>query len=460
MATPWPVARGNPANTGFADVTTKPALRNPITVPGLGTFAPGVSPVIAPDGTVYIGNEQGTVFAFHPDGTPFWNREIVRGQGGIAFSPAIGSDGTVYVISQYQARDNRAGAPHPKIYRASLHRFTSGGGYLGHTALPIDGAGPEVEAPPNIWRYKDQEAVIVLARYHAGHDFKKARRLLAFTTTGALIGEGYFILGLTSLVGGSPLPSFRPRQLVPPPPGVAIYTPPGIGSGTKPYILVAEPKPSKYWQQFVAGFTFSPDTGFALDFRVPDDEAFYMLSTPMVMPDGVIAVGQQQISEYNRNVSTLGSNGAVLLIRHGHNTGRSSLERIRDGLGRIYATPTLTVNGMLVVVEYGKGLALIREGKVVSRVPEPGATVHPPSASRTHVYLAVEDALVTYDDDAQAVVARFPWANGGKWPPAIGPQGHVYAMASNILFVFRPEGGRPSVEKLKSQLHGIAPMKI
>ena len=37
-----------------------------------GSFAPGAGPVVAPDGTVYLGNEQGKLMSFKPDGTPGW----------------------------------------------------------------------------------------------------------------------------------------------------------------------------------------------------------------------------------------------------------------------------------------------------------------------------------------------------------------------------------------------------
>jgi hypothetical protein len=43
-----------------------------------------------------------------------------------------------------------------------------------------------------------------------------------------------------------------------------------------------------------------------------------------------------------------------------------------------------------------------------------------------------------HDADARKRVQTFDWVGGGTSPPAIGPRGHVYAIASNILFVFPP----------------------
>jgi hypothetical protein len=60
------------------------------------------------------------------------------------------------------------------------------------------------------------------------------------------------------------------------------------------------------------------------------------------------------------------------------------------------------------------------------------------AASRTHVFVSTTDALITFDANAQNQVQRFDWVGGGTSPPAIGPDGRVYAIASDILFVFPP----------------------
>jgi hypothetical protein len=45
---------------------------------------------------------------------------------------------------------------------------------------------------------------------------------------------------------------------------------------------------------------------------------------------------------------------------------------------------------------------------------------------------------VTLNSRTLAKMAEISWVGGGTFAPAIGPQGHVYAMASNVLFVFPP----------------------
>src|SRR3569623_1338686 len=54
------------------------------------------APAIAPDGTVYVGCENGLIYGLVPDGT---TNRILRTGGQIITSPAIGADGTVYVAS-------------------------------------------------------------------------------------------------------------------------------------------------------------------------------------------------------------------------------------------------------------------------------------------------------------------------------------------------------------------------
>jgi len=54
------------------------------------------SPAIGPDGTVYVGSDDGYLYAINPDGTEKWSFET---GDSVTSSPAIGADGTVYVGS-------------------------------------------------------------------------------------------------------------------------------------------------------------------------------------------------------------------------------------------------------------------------------------------------------------------------------------------------------------------------
>ncbi len=92
---PWPMFRQNLNHTGLS-------LYNTSTNPGKlkWSFTTGdqvrSSPAIGSDGTIYVGSNDKKLYAISPDGTEKWNFTI---GGEILSSPAIGSDGTIYVGS-------------------------------------------------------------------------------------------------------------------------------------------------------------------------------------------------------------------------------------------------------------------------------------------------------------------------------------------------------------------------
>lgn len=57
------------------------------------------SPVISPEGIIYIGSNNDTLYAINPEGTIKWSYGVVPGDegwDGIVSSPAVGPDGTIY----------------------------------------------------------------------------------------------------------------------------------------------------------------------------------------------------------------------------------------------------------------------------------------------------------------------------------------------------------------------------
>jgi outer membrane protein assembly factor BamB len=151
VATSWERFHGDGANTGFVDVATARAGRGSVSVPALGKFAPGAGPAIAKDGTVYLGTYEGRVIALRADGSVFWRREITPGQSIVA-SPALGADGSVYFVGVKTVlkRDHRDGKVITRpVFEATLHRFTSSGGWIGQMRFPTRrGEGPATSAPP------------------------------------------------------------------------------------------------------------------------------------------------------------------------------------------------------------------------------------------------------------------------------------------------------------------------
>jgi outer membrane protein assembly factor BamB len=90
------------------------------------------SPAIGTDGTVYVGSSDKKLYAVNPkSGAKLWEFET---RDYVASSPAIGSDGTVYVGSD----DNKLYALNPKS-GAKLWEFETGGFVDSSPAIGSDG---------------------------------------------------------------------------------------------------------------------------------------------------------------------------------------------------------------------------------------------------------------------------------------------------------------------------------
>jgi hypothetical protein len=195
-------------------------------------------------------------------------------------------------------------------------------------------------------------------------------------------------------------------------PGVSIFSPPGAS----PVIVVSD------INHEVVGFTFElmgSSGQFTKRFGFSDSRGG-VVSAPTHRPGGQAVVAT--------------SNGRLLFPRLG-----DPLPAI-TGLAPVFSTPTVLPDGRLLVVDHAApeaSLVVIRGDEVLSRTKLPSA-VFSAAASNSHVYVATESSLLTFDTAKMQQVQKFDWVGGGYWPPSIGPQGHVYATVKNILLVFPP----------------------
>ena len=89
------------------------------------------SPALCADGTVYVGSNDGRLYALNPDGTLKWR--FRTGEVGRS-SPAVGADGTVYCGSYdgglYAIRGDSplANSPWPKFHHDNQNTGRVGGG--------------------------------------------------------------------------------------------------------------------------------------------------------------------------------------------------------------------------------------------------------------------------------------------------------------------------------------------
>jgi hypothetical protein len=443
VAWSWQTAHGKPDNTSLVDVPTAPA-QTPRRIDNIGTIAPGAGPVVAPDGTVYVGNEQGKLMSFKPDGTPGWSRTLNSGEAILA-SPMIGSDGSVFVVGVKKYTDHRV-EPAVKRVDSTLHRFTAGGGWASQTPFPEHNmGGGGTTASPNLWRFNGVELIMMTAPYRREVGGGIDIRLLAFTPDGALVADQRATSITPETTGGFGKPSICAAPVItifcylgvdftgpssiamppPPLPGVGLHTNP---LGGTPWILVSD-----HHKDFV-GFTFSlADYKFYEVFRVHDDNRF-MRSVPSFIPDQHSIIGVEDTERDNDGAQSGNGKGGVVFS--GPNQAKAAPV---TGLPAIYASATRMWDGRTALVGAKGELIVLNGMQVTARVKLADGSIVPAAASSTHLFVSTATAFQTIDPASLTEVARVNWGGGGISPPVIGPQGHVYAIAGQTLFVF----GRP-----------------
>ncbi|WP_374371945.1 hypothetical protein [Dongia sp.] len=447
----WLRAHADGSNSGFADVVTAPAIKIARSSAGLETIAFGAGPVIGQDGTVYVGNRQGTLFAFHADGNPAWSRQLPPGQEILA-APAIGADGSIYVIGVAAFTDDRVTPPFTRP-DSTLHKFLPGGGYAWNVpfpepsaALPISNGRGGTTAPPAIWSFGGLEVVMVPTVYVNRVGLSREVRLVAFSTEGPGVLDDILVTNfhqgdVTGSCGDDvlfcfiPLPGFQgqgvtttinPEDRLPegatlPLPGAAIYRFPGGGT---PWIIVADQRHD------IVGFTFSPQGGLVERMRSHDPN-WTLTAPPLILPDTRTLVGG-----HPRVVGFRGQDIKRRVFIEG--VGGANLARLPDG--------------QTVVAVGWRGFNIL-QGEAVGAGDEfPGASIVPPAVSRSHFFISTASALYTYDAATMVRLAKLAWRGGGVSPPAIGPRGDVYAIAGNKLHVFPRPCETCAVEPLSATM--------
>lgn len=101
-SSPWPTFHHDNQRTGLSQVDTSAntgAVKWKFTAPSGGGVSQ--SPVIATDGTIYVGDDSGNFYALNPDGSQKWTFGGTTSMGFrlnfTGSSPAVGPDGTIYV---------------------------------------------------------------------------------------------------------------------------------------------------------------------------------------------------------------------------------------------------------------------------------------------------------------------------------------------------------------------------
>jgi hypothetical protein len=428
VAYSWERPHSVGSNSGFFDTRSIPAQTPIKTIPSLGSFAAGAGPVIEADGTVVVGNQEGKLMTFHPDGTPGWSRTIPQQM--IVASPVIDSEGSIYVVAIQNYTDHRVSPP-VKVQKSVLHKFNSTGGWLYQTPFPDHFNGAITTAAPNIWKSEGAEVIMVPIAYPNTIGGGYETHLVAFSTMGQVIGDAKVGYASGTVTGGPGFdwgdildllppygfssPAAPGRKFLWPEPTAALFT--YAGGGT-PFIIVAD------GFQDLVGFTFSGMV-FQEIFRVHDEAEFRSIgSTPLVTPDG------HTVFSTPAGIRFAGPNMNPLATVKGATT---------------MTAPTQLASGKVAVVTSGWELAILNGANVETKISlGSDASMASAAATRMHIFVSTDNALITYDANTLQEVGRFNWSGGGLWPPVIGPQGNVYAIVGSQMFVF-PGPGQTNV---------------
>jgi hypothetical protein len=249
-------------------------------------------------------------------------------------------------------------------------------------------------------------------------------RLIAFTPEGQVLDDAVVRPGAGDVTGGGDWgrlldiiphadytrPKANDLMEVPPMPGV------GIGTSGGAFVAASD------HERELVGYSFA-NGRFTEVFRQRQD--FFMRTSPVISGSRVL-IGLQETGD----PKTIGR-----LFSTTFDASRST--RI-DDIQAMHASPTRLSDGRIVLVGTRGKVTVIEGNKVVGTKSAPGRSMASAAASRNHFFVSSEDAFVTFDAATLKEVSRVDWVGGGFHPPAIGPKGHVYAIASNILFVFPP----------------------
>jgi hypothetical protein len=435
-ASAWQTAHGNPDNSGAVDVRTASAVKPSKTIEFDG-IATGVGPVVASDGTFYIGDLRGNLMSFDPDGTQRWSHDIGN-FGSIMTSPALGADGSVYVIGYAKVRDNTTN-PATIKHIAELHRFSGGGGLLWHVPLEVvasqsvNPGDPDILgfSAPNILRFGNSDVVMVASGRRQA--FSEVY-LTAISGESGLVLARQKVTGFTTpdVTGGADWDDLcfwcvsfdtefeeLTEEIIPgdpklPFPSPAISTP---NTGAAQLVVMSD------GYKKLTGFIF---TGNAFDeaFRTSNEKR-YLTSTPLAWPNGPVMI------------SSITDNAPEVKFVSPIPGGGSSDHHVAGP--RSVAPPTALGNFRFAITKTSGGVTIMSGAAVERSVELKGESIAAPAASRNHLFVSTAFALYTLNKATLQKAGEFSWApRGGTSQPVIGPKGHVYAIAQDRLYIFPP----------------------
>ena len=425
--TTWHEFHGNNGNTGFTNFPSRiiKYLKWQFTV-GDVKYS---SPVVDDEGTVYVGNMDGDLFAIKPDGTQKWKEHL----GARLSSPALGASGNIYItnIQGIESTNpssslfslDRDGHPLPNgVFAFPDHGFTT--------------------APPKTWSNGTDEFIFVPVKTDKGeelftftndHGAKFMTRNAPNCIPDEIINKGIenpFEFNVSGI-------NIRGENDMPP---VAITTA-GDGGDKNPIIVYA-PK-----NCHLMGYRLHPDQKKMEEiWYAPGTYSFFPPpATPAITSGGLIQVGHgKTISAYNLMT------GKITWEYVDNNPLNQDFYGFYDAPAILAGTsPSYnTFNNRIIIID-DKGNKQGSSFGLASRT-EIGTS---PLVTTKYVYAAFPSGLYTLDLKLNQV-GHIDFIPGPKTSvhssPAIGPDGTIYMVDPNgILEAFGGTAMRKAIEENK-----------
>jgi outer membrane protein assembly factor BamB len=388
-ATRWAQLQADRLHHGFRAVHSRYALQPAWTVNVIG--APASSPVVAEDGTIYIGDTQGRLVAVNPDGGTNWM--VTLPGGGILSTPAVAEDSNIYIISTTRRADR---------FRSTLHSVAPDGTLRWSSEFPTE---LSTSASPTTWGFEQHVYIFVYTGFwlliydELGTLLLQEKSTLCVTITGGtgILGDILDTLWEIITEGGV---DFDTSGFLPPPiPTAAVVdssnlTPPGqpiVVNVSRCGVLVrrwSPPSLTTMWSH-----SFDPDG--------------YYFSSPAVTPFGTLVVGRED--------------GRVLA--YAVDTGER-LWQYEAGES-VFSTPA-SFGRQWFIVSSSHLHVIDFNGDPLHIFELPGPTLSSPALTGSLVYLQFEEGLHTFSFDLATYSVD---GSGGRYAftsPAAGPDGAIY----------------------------------
>lgn len=416
----WPQFHGEAPSQGSLLEVTDPAFR-PIWEFDVGPFDAGKpqgSPVVGPDGTIYIGNLDGDIIAVNPDGTEAWRATTPF----LIFSaPAVADDGTIYAIGTSFIPDVEPG---DNKFRATLITLAPDGTVLDLSIVPDQGF---TAGSPKVWSSGDENYVFLHANTRLQTLPSHANALFVFDRDGDLLaqedlgctlpvtGSGPSILDLLEDLWDLISIEFDAGGTVPPPdpddygwidPTLAVAVRDDVVGPGNAFVVVADQACSNLW-----AFRWDPPELERLWF-VDEADKFIASSSPAVLNDAaLIVIGR--------------ADGKVIAYEP---VSGDKLWTF-DAEEKVLGTPA-SLARQVYVARPDRVYALEpSDGEIFRTSALVGRTIASPILSAKHVYLSQAQGFQTFDLTLNPITHDF---QGGivafAGSPAIDRDGVVYTL--------------------------------